>query len=54
MAVSKIEDFYFSSTLNINEFIKPSELSEIYSKHTMRSNEYVDKYLLTKIKKKTR
>ena len=52
MAVSKIEDFYFSSTLNINEFIKPSELSEIYSKRTMRSNEYVDKYLLTKIKKK--
>ena len=52
MSVTKIDDFYFSSTLNIDEFIKPNELSNIYSKNKLRSNEYIDQYLLEKIKKK--
>lgn len=52
MSLTKIEDFYFSSILNVNEFIKPSELSDIYSKNKLRTNEYVDKYLLDNIKKK--
>ena len=51
MSITKIEDFYFSSTLNINEFIKPNELSNIYLKNKLRSNEYIDIYLLDKIKK---
>jgi len=52
MSLTKIEDFYFSSTLNVNEFIKPSELSDIYSKNKLRTNEYMDIYLLDRIKKK--
>lgn len=52
MSVTKIDDFYFSTILNVNEFIKPNELSEIYSKNKLRSNEYIDNYLLEKITKK--